>query len=194
MPVWRNHKALSGSLVPGFFLLFTSLFGPFILRSIQRRLTSPRPSRPAELKPSLMTTEDLLKDSPEGSSATHGDIHHPNMAPSAANSREIADYCAFIAQLPPPTLSFCPSMEHPSTAPETSSEMAAPAPTAEGTNYQRVYKEILPSGDIRTVLEQHYDMGNGRRWRRKMVVYGGMEESEKPAATTESTSRTNGRV
>jgi len=190
MPVWRNHKALSGSLVPGIFLLFASLCGPFILRSIQRRRSTSRPSRPVGIKPSLMTTDSHLKGSPEGSSGTNGDIQQPNMAPSAANSREIADYCAFIAQLPSPTLAFAPPMERPPTIPAASTAMSAPTAATEGINCQRVYQETSPSGDIRTVLEQHYDLGNGRRWRRKMVVYGGPEGSEKPPTTTQSTSRT----
>ena len=187
MPVWRNHKALSGSLAPGIFLLFTSLFGPFILRSVQRRLTSSRPSPLVENKPSLMTTDRLLEDSPEGSSSTNGEIHGSNIARSSANPREIADYCAFVAQLPPPTLTFAPSTENLTTVPATSAAIAAPT-TTEGTTHQEVYKETLPSGDVRTVIEQHHDFGNGRRWRRKTVVYGGIEGSEKPSATTGPTS------
>jgi len=187
MPVWRNHKALSGSLVPGIFLLFVSLCGPFILRSIQRRRNTSRPSRPVEIKPSLMTTESHLKGSPEGSPGANGDIRQPNMAPSAANSQEIADYCAFIAQLPSPTLTFAPPIEQSPTTPAASTATPAPTAVTEGINCQRVYQEFLPSGDIRTVLEQQYDLGNGMHWRRKMVVYGGMEGSERPT-TTQTTS------
>jgi hypothetical protein len=83
---------------------------------------------------------------------------------------ELARYYAFIAQLPPPTLSFDPLTEN-STPAQT--QTATPTAPTEETKSQRMYQDVYPSGEVRTVLEQQSELGNGRRWRRKLIVYSG---------------------
>jgi hypothetical protein len=175
MPVfstWRSQRTLTGGLVSGFFLLLTSIFGPFLLRTFQRRRRLDLPY-PTENKTQLMIIERTAEDSPcdeKVGAATE----EPQPAPiQNSPEEELERYYAFIAQFPSPTLS-CSPLTGDSTLPQTDTQAAE----IEGIKTQRLYQDICPSGEVRSVLEQQHDFSNGRRWRRKLVVYsGGIEGS-----------------
>jgi len=160
LPTWRGHKALTSSLVSGIFLLLTSLVGPFILRTFERRRITPanNPTK-TEVKPRPAVAEKPHSGSSEkdGTTATPTESLQTQSSPEA----ELEAYNAFISQFPLPSLAFATAQ---ATIPDCGAELA---------KQQRMYRDISPSGQARTVLEQHQDFGNGRRFRRKMVVYSG---------------------
>ncbi|KAF8251288.1 hypothetical protein K440DRAFT_615906 [Wilcoxina mikolae CBS 423.85] len=159
-PTWRGHKALTGSLVSGFFLLLTSLFGPFILRTIERRRLPPTNSpTKTESKPCPAVAEKPHNNSSEKDETT---VTPPELCQTQSSPEtELEAYNAFISQLPLPSLTFATVQ---ATIPDCGVEVA---------KQQRIYRDVTSSGQARTVLEQHQDFGNGRRFRRKLVVYSG---------------------
>ncbi|KAF8545300.1 hypothetical protein BDD12DRAFT_1634 [Trichophaea hybrida] len=160
-PIWRGYKALTSGLVSGFFLLLTSLFGPFILRTIERRRLSPTNSPIKTV--SMPCTAVAEKPHNKSSEKDETSITPPEPCqPQSSPETEVEAYNAFISQLPLPSLTFA-------TAQATMMDCGA-----EVAKQQRIYRDVTSSGQARTVLEQHQDFGNGRRFRRKLVVYSGV--------------------
>jgi hypothetical protein len=151
---WRSPRALAGGLFSGIFLLLTSLFGPFILRTIERRrLAAPPPTVVVDAKtePSpAEISEPPAKSSPE---PVQNEISAERPTPN-------------LYTVPPPELSHF--MEFASQFPAPACML--PGPGLDTTGSQRIYKDAV-NGQNRMVMEQHHDFGDGRRIRRKLVVY-----------------------
>lgn len=164
-PTWRNHKTLTGSLVSGFFLLLTSLFGPFVLRIIERRrlaFNSTNPIKHGE-KGGVPDHSEDRPSAPE--------TQLPGGIPEFREPLQLLEvYSAFASQLPPPTLGFANGIP----GPQQPATMLASTPAGDEAvkRQQRIYTDVSPTtGAARTVLEQQQDFGHGMRWRRKLVVY-----------------------
>ncbi|KAI5820338.1 hypothetical protein BZA77DRAFT_384588 [Pyronema omphalodes] len=151
---WRSPRDLAGGLFSGIFLLLTSLFGPFVLRTIERRrLAAPPPTVivGAKSEPSpAKIPESAVKPSPE---PIQNEIpaEHPNPNLYTVPPPELSHFMEFASQFPAPACML-------------------PRPGLDTTGPQRIYKDTV-NGQNRMVMEQQHYFGDGRRVRRKLVVY-----------------------
>lgn len=168
-PPLRNHKALTGSLASGFFLLLASLFGPFVLRNFERRRWTFNPINP------IRHEEKRCVSDPSGDLPLAPSVPEAQLPGGIPEFREplqlLEELNAFISQLPPPTLAFSNGTS--GLQPPAAMLASAPAEGEEAAGrQQRIYTDVSPTtGEARAVLEQHHDFGGGMRWRRKLVVY-----------------------
>lgn len=168
-PAMRNQKALTEVLAPGFILLLASVFGLFILRTFQRQRLGKLKSHvlvgePHGSKPQLTTTTMSIP-------LTRGNEFDTNDLPNFQTRLEERQCFEFLSQLPAPTLMYNLPAE-----PVDENHQPTTFQNENTTVRRSVYQDtpIAASGRRRRdVLEQHFDPGNGRQRRRKMVVYSG---------------------
>ena len=177
---WRayGYKTVIGGLFSALGLLLASLLGPFVLRIFHRRTTAAAPISQAAQVPLIRISKPYIAEDNETETkpptpATRREVHAINDSTSPARSEPMRhsqpeDFFNFVSMLPAPTLEY-------ETQPQRATETTS-------THQQRVSQKVLPSGQLKTVFESQ-NGGNGRRWKRRTIIFGADTTPQSPIPT-----------
>jgi len=162
-------------------VLLGAMCGPFILRVLQRparqrsQLRVPVDSEKSRYRdegfPPRSDDEFLQQQCAESQNNDAAIVPSPHLRDgyigSETNGYTITHHDHFIAQLPPPTISYAEMEDVPMESPSLNRS-------------QRKIRVFRPEGgEVRTVVEESSMLANGGRWKRRMVVFGsGAEEDQ----------------